>query len=438
MALLTLITAVEPGSYAARAGIVPGDVLVSLDGHEIQDVLDYRFYMTEPRLTLELTRDGAPYSVTVRKGEYDDLGLEFDTPLMDNKHRCANKCIFCFIDQLPPGMRETLYFKDDDSRLSFLHGNYVTLTNLTDDDIDRIIKMHISPLRVSVHTTDPGLRVSMMKNPRAGEVLSYLRRVADAGLDISAQIVLCRGINDGAALERTMRDLVSYLPALQSVSIVPAGLTKYRDKLYPLSLFTPCECRELIEQVNRMGERCLREHGRRIFFCADEIYVRGGLPLPDADFYEGFDQLEDGVGLIAALLEDFVYALEDTPLPESSTRRVTIATGTAAYSTISYIARRLCEAVPGLWVQVVAIKNEFFGETVTVAGLLTATDIAAQLKDADLGDALLIPAVALRRSGEPVFLDDKTPEWLSRSLGGITIIPTENSGESFVNNILGL
>lgn len=435
---MTLISAVEPGSYAARAGIMPGDVLVSLGGHEIHDVLDYRFYMTEPRLTLGLTRDGVPYSVTIRKGEYDDIGLEFDTPLMDKKHRCANKCIFCFIDQLPPGMRETLYFKDDDSRLSFLHGNYVTLTNLTDDDIDRIIKMHISPLRVSVHTTDPELRISMMKNPRAGEVLSYLRRVADAGLDISAQIVLCRGVNDGEALERTMRDLVSYLPALRSVSIVPAGLTKYREKLYPLSLFTPCECRELIRRVDRMGERCLREHGRRIFFCADEIYVRGGLPLPEADFYEGFDQLEDGVGLIAALLEDFGYALEDIPLPDSSARRVTIATGTAAYPTISYIARRLCEAVPGLCVQVVAIKNEFFGETVTVAGLLTATDIAAQLKDTELGDALLIPAVALRRSGEPVFLDDKTPEWLSESLGGIEIIPSDNSGECFVRDILGL
>lgn len=435
---MTLISEVEQGSHAERVGILPGDVLLSINGHEIHDVLDYRFYLTEPRLTLTLTREGKPYSVRVRKGEYDDLGLVFDTPLMDNKHRCANKCVFCFIDQLPPGLRETLYFKDDDSRLSFLHGNYVTLTNLNDADIDRIIKMHISPLRVSVHTTDPELRVRMMKNPRAGEVLSYLRRVADAGLDISAQVVLCRGINDGAALDRTMEDLLSYLPALQSVSIVPAGLTKFRDGLYPLSLFTPCECRALIAQVDRMGEHCRATYGRRIFFCADEIYIRGGVPLPEADYYEGFDQLEDGVGLIAALLEDFQFALEDTELPPCSHRHVTIATGEAAYSTISGMAMRLCAAVPGLCVRVVAIKNNFFGESVTVAGLLTATDIADQLSGETLGDALMIPAVALRKTGEPVFLDDKTPEWLSEQLSGIPIIPSENSGDSFIRDVLGL
>ncbi len=435
---MTLITAVEPHSHAARAGIKPGDVLVSINGHEIHDVLDYRFYLAEPRLTLALTRDGQPFEVRVRKGEYDDLGLDFDTPLMDNKHRCANKCIFCFIDQLPPGMRDTLYFKDDDSRLSFLHGNYVTLTNLHDDDIDRIIKMHISPLRVSVHTTDSELRVRMMKNPRAGEVLGYIRRVADAGIDISAQVVLCRGINDGPALERTMRDLCDYLPALQSVSIVPAGLTRYRDGLYPLSPYTPAEAREVIAQVERRGEMCREQYGRRIFFCADELYIRAGLPLPEADFYEGFDQLEDGVGLIAALLEDFDYALEDLELPPTSARRVTIATGEAAYPTISHMARRLCEAVPGLWVQVVAVKNNFFGGGVTVAGLLTATDIVAQLKELELGDALMIPAVALRRSDEPVFLDDKTPAWLSESLGGVAVIPSENDGGSFVRDVLGL
>lgn len=435
---MTLISEVEQGSHAERVGILPGDVLLSINGHEIHDVLDYRFYLTEPRLTLTLTREGKPYSVRVRKGEYDDLGLVFDTPLMDNKHRCANKCVFCFIDQLPPGLRETLYFKDDDSRLSFLHGNYVTLTNLNDADIDRIIKMHISPLRVSVHTTDPELRVKMMKNPRAGEVLSYLRRVADAGLDISAQVVLCRGINDGAALDRTMEDLLSYLPALQSVSIVPAGLTKFRDGLYPLSLFTPCECRALIAQVDKMGEHCRATYGRRIFFCADEIYIRGGVPLPEADYYEGFDQLEDGVGLIAALLEDFQFALEDAELPPCSHRHVTIATGEAAYSTISGMAMRLCAAVPGLCVRVVAIKNNFFGESVTVAGLLTATDIADQLSGETLGDALMIPAVALRKTGEPVFLDDKTPEWLSERLSGIPIIPSENSGDSFIRDVLGL
>ena len=435
---MTLISGVERGSHAERAGITTGDVLVSVNGHDINDVLDYRFYLAEPRLTLKLTRGGVQYEVTVRKGEYDDIGLDFDTPLMDKKHCCANKCIFCFIDQLPRGMRKTLYFKDDDSRLSFLHGNYITLTNLSDRDIDRIIQMHISPLRVSVHTTDPELRVRMMKNPRAGEVLGYIRRVADAGIEIAAQVVLCRGVNDGPALDRTMSDLLEYYPALQSVSIVPAGLTKFRDGLYPLSPYTPDECREIVRQVGRMGDCCVEKFGQRIFFCADEIYIRGGLALPDADYYEGFDQLEDGVGLIAALLEDFGFAMEEARLPAHSDRRVTIATGTAAYSTISYMARRLCKAVTGLWVQVVAVRNDFFGESVTVAGLLTATDIASQLKGMELGDAVIIPAVALRQTDEPVFLDDKNTDWLSEQLGGVPVIPSQNRGDTFIRDVLGL
>ncbi len=435
---MTLISGVERGSHAERVGITTGDVLVSVNGHDINDVLDYRFYLAEPRLTLKLTRGGVPYEVTVRKGEYDDIGLDFDTPLMDKKHCCANKCIFCFIDQLPRGMRKTLYFKDDDSRLSFLHGNYITLTNLSDRDIDRIIQMHISPLRVSVHTTDPELRVRMMKNPRAGEVLGYIRRVADAGIEIAAQVVLCRGVNDGPALDRTMSDLLEYYPALQSVSIVPAGLTKFRDGLYPLSPYTPDECREIVRQVGRMGDCCVEKFGQRIFFCADEIYIRGGLALPDADYYEGFDQLEDGVGLIAALLEDFGFAMEEARLPAHSDRRVTIATGTAAYSTISYMARRLCKAVTGLWVQVVAVRNDFFGESVTVAGLLTATDIAGQLKGMELGDAVIIPAVALRQTDEPVFLDDKNTDWLSEQLGGVPVIPSQNRGDTFIRDVLGL
>ena len=435
---MTLISGVERGSHAERAGITTGDVLVSVNGHDINDVLDYRFYLAEPRLTLKLTRGGVPYEVTVRKGEYDDIGLDFDTPLMDKKHCCANKCIFCFIDQLPRGMRKTLYFKDDDSRLSFLHGNYITLTNLSDRDIDRIIQMHISPLRVSVHTTDPELRVRMMKNPRAGEVLGYIRRVADAGIEIAAQVVLCRGVNDGPALDRTMSDLLEYYPALQSVSIVPAGLTKFRDGLYPLSPYTPDECREIVRQVGRMGDCCVEKFGQRIFFCADEIYIRGGLALPDADYYEGFDQLEDGVVLIAALLEDFGFAMEEARLPAHSDRRVTIATVTAAYSTISYMARRLCKAVTGLWVQVVAVRNDFFGESVTVAGLLTATDIASQLKGMELGDAVIIPAVALRQTDEPVFLDDKNTDWLSEQLGGVPVIPSQNRGDTFIRDVLGL
>ncbi len=435
---MTIISAVEPRSYGARGGILPGDVLVAINGHNIGDVLDYRFYLTERELTLSLLRDGKPLEVVIRKGEYDDIGLDFDTPLMDQKHSCKNKCIFCFIDQLPKGMRQSLYFKDDDSRLSFLHGNYITLTNLSDEDIDRIIKMRISPLRVSVHTTDPELRVQMMKNKRAGQVLDYIRRIADAEIDIDAQVVLCRGVNDGEALERTMNDLLSYYPALQSVSIVPAGLTRHREGLYPLSPYTPAESADIIAQVTAMGDACVEKYGRRIFFCADELYIRAGSPLPDADHYEGFAQIEDGVGLIASLKEDFGFALEDIQLPSKLSRRVTMVTGTAAYDTLTSLASRLCLAVEGLEIDVIPIKNDFFGHSVTVAGLLTATDIAAQLTGVELGDELLFPAVALRASDEAVFLDDKTPEWLSERLGGVAVRAVPNDGWELARAILGI
>lgn len=434
---MTEITRVSQGSYAARVGIREGDLLESINGHKITDVLDYRFYMTESRLSICVVRQGERLEFTVRKGEYDDIGLDFATPLMDGKHSCRNKCIFCFIDQLPRGMRRSLYFKDDDSRLSFLHGNYITLTNLSDGDVERIIKMHISPLRVSVHTTDPELRVEMMKNPRAGRVLRYIRRIADAGIDIDAQVVLCRGVNDGAALERTMTDLLSYYPALQSVSVVPAGLTRYRDGLYPLSPYTPEECRGIIAQVTAAGDACLQKYGRRIFFCADELYVRGGLPLPEAEFYEGFAQLEDGVGLIASLKEDFGFALEDVELPRRLERHVSVVTGTAAYATLSSLSERLCSAVEGLRIDVYPIENRFFGETVTVAGLLTAADISEQMKGKDVGELLLFPAVALRASDQAVFLDDKTPEWLSEQLG-VPVCPVPNEGEGLLRSLLGL
>lgn len=276
---MVTITGVEERSRAARAGIVPGDVLLEINGREITDVLDYRFRLTARVVTLSLSRNGEEFAVTIHKGEYDDIGLDFETPLMDKKHSCENRCIFCFIDQLPPGMRKTLYFKDDDSRLSFLHGNYITLTNLSDHDIDRIIEMHISPVNVSVHTTNPELRVSMMHNRHAGEVLRYLDRLAAAGIALCGQIVLCRGINDGAELDRSMHDLVKYVPSLRSVSIVPAGLTRYREKLYPLTLFSREESAAVIRQVEAFAEECLGKYGSRLFFCSDEFYLN----VSDAD-----------------------------------------------------------------------------------------------------------------------------------------------------------
>lgn len=429
------ITDIAPGSPAGKAGIKAGDMLVSINNNEVRDVLDYRFYLTEKKVRISCERGGEVFSVYIQKGEYEDIGLGFETPLMDRKHSCANKCIFCFIDQLPSGMRNTLYFKDDDSRLSFLHGNYITLTNLTDYDIDRIIKMHISPLRISVHTTNPELRVKMMKNRRAGEVLKYLGRVAEAGISIDAQIVLCRGINDGCELDRTMRDMLSYLPSLGSVSVVPAGLTGHREGLYPLAPYNPEECAKIIQQVDRFGDECKEKYGSRIFFCADELYIKAGISVPDAQFYEDFSQIENGVGLIASLYEEFGIEMEDASLPATSGRRVSVATGEAAYPLISALAKKISQAVPGLMICVYAIKNNFFGGQVTVSGLLTGKDIYEQLKNEVLGDELLVPSAALRKD-DNVFLDDMTLNELSEKLG-VSIRPSANDGKELLRAFLG-
>ena len=436
---MVTITGVDAHSRAEKAGIRPGDRLFSINFREVRDVLDYRFYLADRQVRLRLIRDGEPFEVEIRKQEYDDIGLEFETPLMDEKHSCENRCIFCFIDQLPAGLRQTLYFKDDDSRLSFLHGNYVTMTNLSPRDIERIIEMHISPINVSVHTTNPELRVKMMRNKHAGEVLSYLRRLADAGIHLCAQVVLCRGINDGAELDRTMRDMQEYLPALQSVSIVPAGLTRYRQKLFPLELFSPEECRDVIAQVGRVGDECVRKYGRRIFFCADEMYIRGGVPLPEDAFYEDYSQLEDGIGMVTSMTHEFHAEMRF--LPEDlenyhAPRHVTLATGVAAYDCIRSLAGELEAQVEGLRVDVVRVINHFFGETITVAGLLTGRDMAEQLAGRDLGDEVLIPCNTLRSDGD-LFLCGMTPRELSEKLG-VPVRVSPNDGAGFLTAVLGV
>ena len=433
------ITAVSARSRAERAGILAGDVLVSINGNEITDVLDYRFYLAETTVRLVCSRNGETYSAVIRKGEYDDIGLEFETPLMDKKQSCHNKCVFCFIDQLPKGLRAPLYFKDDDSRLSFLHGNYVTLTNMKDKDVDRIIKMHISPVNVSVHTTNPELRVRMMKNRRAGEVLAYLRRFADAGISLCGQIVLCKGWNDGEELLRSMKDLYALYPAMGSVSVVPAGLTRFRENLTPLELFSAEECRSVVEMITEFGDQCRAETGRRIFFPSDEFYVKGGLPLPPEEFYEGYPQIENGVGMLRSFETEFGFGLEDLAdltgeisLP----RNVSVATGTAAYGYIKKLCDTLAASLPGLTVTVYPIVNRFFGETITVAGLLTGKDMKEQLCGKALGDALLIPCNTLRADGD-LFLCGMTPAELSEALG-VPVIPAPNDGEAFVRTVLGI
>lgn len=417
------ISGVSAGSPAARTRLRAGDVLVAINGHLINDVLDYRFYMTERLLLLDVAAsDGTEHRIRVRKGEYEELGLEFETYLMDRKHTCKNKCIFCFVDQTPPGMRETLYFKDDDERLSFLFGNYITLTNLSVEEVERIVRMRISPINVSVHTTNPVLRVEMMKNPSAGHVLRYLRILADGEIALNVQLVLCPGINDGEELRRSLRDLEELLPALQSIAAVPVGLTKHREGLTPLCCYTRDAARETIAIIHEFAERWEREFGSRIVYPADEFFQLAKLPIPSSEYYGDFPQLDNGVGLLALLEEEFRDAIEDG----EAQREISLATGVAAYPLLSRLAKFAEEHVRGLKIHAYCIYNDFFGRTVTVAGLLTGTDLRAQLLGKELGEELLIPAVTLRHERDR-FLDDITVEELEASLG-VPIHPVENDG----------
>ena len=432
---MVTITAVERASLAERHGIQPGDILISINGHDIRDVLDYRFRLYEEKITLKIHREAELFDVTIKKSEYGDIGLGFETYLMDKKQTCKNKCVFCFIDQLPGGMRESLYFKDDDSRLSFLMGNYITLTNLTDEDVGRIIEMKTSPINISVHTTDPELRVKMMKNKRAGKVLDYMRRFAEAGISLNCQIVLCKGINDGENLIRSMRDLTELTPNLLGVSIVPAGITDHREGLHPLEPFTAEESAAVIDMVDEFASECMKKYGSRLFFCSDEMYLSCGRDIPDEDYYEGYPQLENGVGMIRSLkceFDDELDFLSDYDLEKP--RRVSIATGYAAYDFIKSLADELMRRVPMLNINVYRIRNDFFGKNITVAGLVTGKDLLAQLDGKELGDRLIIPSVMLRAEGD-MFLDSMTVDELCASLG-VQIIPAERSGTDFVSTIL--
>ena len=433
------IIGVEERSYAKKAGIKPLDTLVSINGNEICDVLDYRFYLTEKVITLALKGEKGDYTVKIKKGEYDDIGLEFETPLMDEKHSCRNGCIFCFIDQNPEGMREPIYFKDDDSRLSFIHGNYITLTNMFDKDIERIIKMRISPVNVSIHTTNPELRVRMMKNKRSGEVLRYLDDFKAAGLSMCGQIVLCKGVNDGEELLRSLRDLSAYYPEMGSVSVVPAGLTKHRDGLYPLTDFTAEEAGAVIDLIDSVAAEQLRKHGSRQFFAADEFYLKAGRPLPEAEYYEDYPQIENGVGMLRSFSDEFGMAVEDIEFMLESVngkRQVTVVTGVAAYGMLSEFARKITELCPSLVVNVVKIINKFFGESITVSGLLTGKDIYEQLQGVELGDELLIPESALRAQDED-FLCGMTLVELQDKLG-VKVTPVGNDGYGFAEAVFGV
>ena len=410
----TIITSVDRHSPAERAGITPGEQLLTINGHQIIDVLDYRFYGYDTDCCLELREPaGTVRTVSLRKPEGRDLGLNFDTVLMDDMRSCANHCIFCFVDQMPPGMRKTLYFKDDDARLSFLQGNYITLTNLTDREAQRIIDLRISPINVSVHTTDPQLHCTMLGNKNALRSLDYIRALCKAGIVMNGQIVVCPGWNDGDQLRRTLRDLTEM--QFSSCSLVPVGITKYRQGLAKLRPVDAATAAEIIDIADEYGRENLERFGTRRFFCADELYLRAGRSLPRAEYYEGYRQLENGVGLMRSLEDDFLAGLSTVDVPVRFSP-FTIATGTAAAPFLRRLVQRAQADYPGLRGQVIAVENDFFGHTIDVAGLLTGQDISAQLRGRDLGDRVLIP-IHMMRHGETVFLDDYTVERLSRELG---------------------
>ena len=428
------ITGIVPGSPAAQANIQPGDVLISINKNPIVDVLDYRFYMTDVHLDLLLHNEAKELrNVSVRKGEYDDLGLEFETYLMDKQMGCRNKCIFCFVDQTPKGMRPSLYFKDDDTRMSFLFGNYTTLTNLKDGDIERIIKMHISPINISVHTTNPELRVEMMGNPSAGEKLRYIKMLTDGGIKVNSQLVLCPGINDGKELERSIADLSAMCPNLQSIAVVPVGLTKHREGLYPLRTFNAEEARQVVEITERWGDKLAENNESRIVYASDEFYLLAGLPIPEPEFYGDFDQLDNGVGLLALLKQEFRSAMMQAGEFHEE-KHITIATGELAYPMMQHFAAEIMERFPTVKIGVEKIVNDFFGHTVTVAGLVTGQDLINQLKGKELGSELLIPSTMLRHEQDR-FLDDVTREQVEQELS-VTLTTTENDGFDLLEKIL--
>lgn len=406
---------VTAGSLAEKAGVRPGDTLLALNGHPIVDVLDYRFFETEPVASIRWEHGGETRERTVRKGQYEPLGMEFETYLMDAQRSCRNKCVFCFIDQLPKGMRPTLYFKDDDDRLSFLFGNYITLTNIDDREIDRILQMHISPINVSVHTMDPVLRCKMMQNRFAGDALRHLRRLAQGGIRLNCQIVLCPGLNDGAALEETLEKLFALGESLLSVACVPVGLTRYREGLYPLEPFDAEKAGAAIDILERWGETFLAARGSRTVYPSDEFYLIAKRELPPAEFYEDFPQIENGVGMLRDLETEFSYAMEDVP-PHPVSRTVTVPTGEAAFPFLRALFDRAEARFPGLSVRLVPVKNEFFGGTVDVTGLLVGRDVKNALLPLDLGDAVYLPG-AMLMADEDVFLDDLTVGELEAALG---------------------
>lgn len=436
-----LIKKILPGSIAEEFELAPGDRLISINGHEIEDIFDYQFYAEDTYIEILIEKpDGEQWILEVDKEEDEDLGIEFDNGLMDEYRSCHNKCIFCFIDQMPKGMRDTLYFKDDDSRLSFLQGNYVTLTNMSDHDLDRIIQYHLSPINISFQTMNPELRCKMLNNRFAGEALKKVDRLNEARIEMNGQIVLCKGVNDGEELAFSIREMMRYIPNLQSVSVVPVGLSKYRDGLFPLEPFTREDAREVLSTIHHYQNESYQKYGNHFIHASDEWYILAGEELPQEENYDGYLQLENGVGMMRLLLNEFEEAVKELQEKISagtldfSSREISMATARLAYPFIRDMAARMMEMVPGLMIHVYEIRNDFFGEMITVSGLLTGQDLIAQLTGKELGEALYLPQNVLR-SGEEVFLDDVTVTEMEKALQ-VKVDIIKSSGRDFVNAVL--
>ena len=432
---------VLPGSIAEELNIEAGDRILSIDGTEIEDIFDYQYLVQDTEIeVLVEKKNGEQWILEVEKEADEDLGIRFENGLMDEYRRCRNNCVFCFIDQMPPGMRKTLYFKDDDSRLSFLQGNYVTLTNMSDHDIDRICRYRLAPINISFHTMNPQLRCRMLNNRFAGEALKKVDTLNRAGIRMNGQIVLCKGLNDGDELEYSIRELMKYIPNLESVSVVPVGLTKYREGLYPLEPFNGGEAARVIDLIEGYQRQCMEKYGVHFVHASDEWYIMAGREVPEAERYDGYLQLENGVGMLRLLTDEFREAVEEKrrrgELPDAESKReLSMATGLLAYPYIRRMTEELAEQCPGVRVHVYPIKNRFFGENITVSGLLTGQDLNGQLKGKQLGERLLLPENILR-SGEDVFLDDMTLGELEKSLQ-VPIYIVKSSGREFVQSILG-
>ena len=429
-----IVSDIVPGSIAEELGIRPGDKLLAIDGHEIEDIFDYQFYVEDEEIVLLIEKpDGEQWELEIEKEADEDLGIEFGQGLMDEYRSCYNKCIFCFIDQMPEGMRDTLYFKDDDSRLSFLQGNYVTLTNMSSHDIERIIRYRLEPINISFQTTNPELRCRMLHNRFAGEALKKVDMLYQGGIEMNGQIVLCKGVNDGDELERSIRDLTSYLPLLKSVSVVPVGLTKFRSGLYPLDPFTKEDAREVLDVIHRWQEKIYQEYGIHFIHAGDEWYLLAEEDVPEEERYDGYLQLENGVGMLRLLFNEFAEGY-DALTGDDRRDELSIATGKLAYPYLCKMAEKITEKFPGVRIHVYCIRNDFFGERITVSGLITGQDLMAQLKERELGRRLLIPCNMLK-TDEDIFLDDFTVEQVSGALQ-VPIDIVKSSGQDLIDSIL--